>query len=212
MLAGAVADDEGREQHWWHKPGMVTLLTALVGAMVPLAAGVQAYVQKQREIALEQEKNKQNIRLHYLDILVGSSLKDTEMFLSFISETEENPDLKQWAVSQLKNVEGRITALDADRAAADKRAADAEKQLDVAKASAAEKVRAAQADANASRQKKEAAEAEARKAQAALADAQRQADTRRAEALARRDALGSRRVTNRSVLQQPLPPLNAAAE
>ena len=194
---------------------MVTLLTALVGAMVPLAAGVQAYVQKQREIALEQEKEKQSIRLHYLDILVGSSLKDTEMFLSFISETEDSAELKQWAVSQLKNVQGRIASLDAERAAADKRVADAEKQVEVAQASAAEKVRAAQADANASRQRKEAAEAEARKAQAALADAQKQADARRAEALARRDALGSRRLANRAALATPgqqLPSLNAAAE
>jgi hypothetical protein len=34
--------DGGRPDPWWHRAGLVTVLTAIVGAMVPLTAGVQA--------------------------------------------------------------------------------------------------------------------------------------------------------------------------
>jgi len=214
MLA-AMAEPEkpGKAEPWWRRAGFVTLLTALVGAMVPLSAGVQAYVQKEREIQLEREKQQQSIRLHYLDVLMSTSLKDTEMFLSFIASTDDNPDLKQWAQAQLTSVRGRITALEGEAAASDKRAADAEKELEAAKASAQQKVREAQADANASRALKEKAEDDARKAQAALADAQHKAESRRAEALDRKDALGRRRsAANLQAVQQQRLPTEAAAE
>lgn len=200
------------EQKWWHRPGFVTLLTALVGVMVPLSAGVQAYVQKEREIQLEREKHKQSIRLHYLDILVSSSLKDVEMFLTFIAQTDDSPDLKGWAQAQLGSVRGRIAGLESDLATAEKRAAEAEKDLEAAKASAQQKLREAQADASASRAQKEKAEEEARRAEAALGDAQRKVENRRAEAMDRRDALGRRRTASlQSADQQRSAVANAAA-
>jgi hypothetical protein len=204
--------DAGKSDPWWHRAGLVTVLTAIVGAMVPLTAGVQAYVQNNRQIQLEREKHQQDIRLHYLDILVSSSLKDVEMFLTFIAQTDDSQDLKQWAQAQLGSVRGRIAGLESDLAASEKRAADAEKDLDTAKASAQQKLREAQADASASRAQKEKAEDAARKAQAALADAQRKVETRRAETMDRKDALGRRRAANLNVQQRIPLEANAAAD
>jgi hypothetical protein len=196
------SEAESQQTHWWHRAGFVTLLTAFIGVMVPLTAGVQAYVQKERELQLEREKYQQSIRLHYLDILVSSSLKDVEMFLTFISQTESSPELKQWAAVQLGSVRGRLAGLESDLAAAQKRADDAQKELEAAKRSTEEKVREAQAQATASKAQKEKAQDDARKAQTALADAQRKVEARHAEALDRKDALVRRRPMNTAVQQR----------
>ena len=195
----------GHRLPWWHNAALVTVMTAMLGAMVPLAAGVQAYVQKERELALEREKHRQDIRLHYLDTLVSASLKDVEMFLSFISETDDNPDLKQWAHAQLGAVRGRISKLEIDLAAAEKRATEAQNDLAAAQRSADAKVREAQAQANASLAQKEKAQSAARDAQAALAEAQRRAATRRTEAQDTKAALSRPRPYSNSFVQQRAP-------
>jgi hypothetical protein len=185
--------DPAPASKWWHKAGFVTLLTGFIGALVPLTTGVQTYVQKEKEIQLEREKHQQSVRLHYLDILTGSSLKDVEMFLSFISDTDDSPDLRKWAQAQLGTVRGRIESLENDLTAAQKRADDAEKETQAAKATADQKLKAAQAQANASKAQKEQAEQAAQAAQAALAEAQKRAEARRADVLDRSDHLRGRR-------------------
>jgi hypothetical protein len=187
---------------WWHRPAFIAVLTTLVGAMVPVAAGVQGYIQKDREIELEREKHKQSIRLHYLDVLVDSSLKDVELFLSFVSETDDSPELKRWAVAQLGTIRRRIEDLEKDRVAADKRATDAERELALAREDQKkieERLKQVQAQARsasaseASLKQKAQLEEASRLAQTAIAQAQRAAVTRRAEVTDKEAALSTRR-------------------
>lgn len=47
---------------WWRKGSVVTTLTAIVAAVVPVTTAVQAHYQKERELALQESKQAHEIR------------------------------------------------------------------------------------------------------------------------------------------------------
>jgi len=54
---------------WWKSGATITTLTAIVVASVPVTTAVQGWVQKNRELALEDRKQTENIRTSYLERL-----------------------------------------------------------------------------------------------------------------------------------------------
>jgi hypothetical protein len=102
---------------WWRKASIVTMLTAIIAAVVPVTTAIQAHSQQERELALQESKQGHEIRTSYLDRLdkPGAKLRT----LRFVLATTTDPTLKDWAREEMKQVRGELEAL--------------ERQLDAAK-------------------------------------------------------------------------------
>jgi hypothetical protein len=93
----------------WRKGSVVTTLTAIIAAVVPVTTAVQAHYQKERELALEESKQAHAIRASYLDRLdkPGARLRT----LRFVLATSNNPDLKEWAQAEKKEVQAELDGI-----------------------------------------------------------------------------------------------------
>jgi hypothetical protein len=109
-------------QPWWRKSSSVATIAAIIAAILPVTTAVQGWVQKDREIALEQSKFTQNIALErerqseqlhtaYLERLKtpGEHLRT----LRFIIATKPDDDkLMRWAQAEKAEVEAHLSALE----------------------------------------------------------------------------------------------------
>ena len=95
---------------WWKSGATITTLTAIVVASVPVTTAVQGWVQKNRELALEDRKQTENIRTSYLERLKvpGEHLRT----LRFVIATTNDSPLRAWAEQEKKVVEGELRGLD----------------------------------------------------------------------------------------------------
>jgi hypothetical protein len=84
---------------WWRKGSIITTLTAIIAAAVPVTTAVQAHYEKERELALQKSKQDHEIRSSYLDRLdkPGGKLRT----LRFVVATIEDPVMKRWAVEEI---------------------------------------------------------------------------------------------------------------
>jgi hypothetical protein len=94
---------------WWRSGTLVTTLTAIVAAIVPVTTAVQEHYRNKRELALEESKQAHEIRSSYLDRLdkPGARLRT----LRFVVATTDDAVLKAWAEAETKEVEGEITSI-----------------------------------------------------------------------------------------------------
>jgi hypothetical protein len=81
---------------WW-KSG---LFAALLGAAIPAATFVQGWMQKNRELALQERQQLQQIRLAYMEVMVQGGVQGMEILADFIADTEEDPVIRGWASKQ----------------------------------------------------------------------------------------------------------------
>jgi hypothetical protein len=99
---------------WW-RSWNVTAITALVAAVIPVTTGVQAYFQKEKELALdlqkhqalltlEKEKQTEQIRAGYLDR--AADPRSRRLVLRWIIATQ--PSLQDWARKELEIVEQEL--------------------------------------------------------------------------------------------------------
>ena len=95
---------------WWKSGATIATLTAIVAASVPVTTAVQGWVQKNRELALEDRKQTENIRTSYLQRLEvpGEHLRT----LRFVIATTNDSTLRAWAEQEKKVVEGELRGLD----------------------------------------------------------------------------------------------------
>jgi hypothetical protein len=106
---------------WWKSSATITTLTAIVAAVVPLTTAVRGWVQKNRELALESQKQAnaiamqrerqvEDIRTSYLDRLKtpGEHLRT----LRFVIATTNDTRLRDWAVNEKKETEDELRKLD----------------------------------------------------------------------------------------------------
>jgi hypothetical protein len=134
---------------WWRKGSIVTTLTALIAAVVPVTTAVQAHYQKERELALQESKQAHEIRTSYLDRLdkPGAKLRT----LRFVLATTNDPTLKAWAEEEKKEVKAELDEIDRKIAAIDadaEVARSSEKVLDEKIRTADEAVKAGQTGAD----------------------------------------------------------------
>jgi len=95
---------------WWKSGATIATLTAIVAAIVPVTTAVQGWAQKNRELALEDRKQTENIRTFYLERLKvpGEHLRT----LRFVIATTNDSTLRAWAEQEKKVVEGELRGLD----------------------------------------------------------------------------------------------------
>ena len=96
---------------WWKSGATITTLTTIIAAIVPLTAAVQGWVQKNREIALEEskqsnaiamqrEKQTEEIRTGYLERTRDPA--DRLRTLRFVLATTSDRRLEKWALGELQ--------------------------------------------------------------------------------------------------------------
>jgi len=95
---------------WWRKGAIVTTLTAIIAAVLPVTTAVQAHYQKEREIALQESKQAHEIRTSYLDRMdkPGAKLRT----LRFVLATTTDPALKAWAEEEEKRIQAELDEID----------------------------------------------------------------------------------------------------
>lgn len=95
---------------WWRQAGIVTMLTALVAAIIPATTAVQAHFESKRELAIQESKQSHEIRTSYLDRLEkpGTRMRT----LRFVLATTADNQLRMWAQQEMKFVENEILQID----------------------------------------------------------------------------------------------------
>lgn len=93
---------------WW-KTG---LLAALIGAVIPAATFVQGWMQKNRELALQEQQQIQQFRAQYMSVLAEVGVEGMELVADFIADTERDPTIRDWAARQRDKAHSRVAALE----------------------------------------------------------------------------------------------------
>jgi hypothetical protein len=106
-------------QAWWRRGAIVTTLTGIIAAVVPVTTAVQAHYQKERELALQASKQDHEIRTSYLDRLDKPGAKMRT--LRFVVATTTDPALIAWARAEMAQVQAELDEID-------RKIADLEKQ------------------------------------------------------------------------------------
>jgi hypothetical protein len=103
---------------WWRKAGLVTGVTGIIAAVVPITAAVEQHYKTKREFLLQQAKQDNDIRIAYLDRsqLPGHRLRT----LRFLAATSSDDKLVEWARSELPLVQAEIDDIDKRLAAREK--------------------------------------------------------------------------------------------
>ena len=103
---------------WWESKVLIGLLGGMVTTIVPLTAGVQAWVSKQQDRAIEQQKQQHALEMEYVDRAIDStkSAYQRKHMLEFLVKTAEvNSLLAAWATGVLKDVSDEISTAVAER-------------------------------------------------------------------------------------------------
>jgi len=169
---------EGSKQDWWRNG----LIVALIGAAIPAATFIQGWLQRDRELQLQEKQQLQQFRTQYMTVVAEAGVGGIEVLADFIADTEEDPKIKEWATRQRDIARAKIQKLD-ERAEAEqksvKAAQDSADQAAKRQKAAEEKLALLMAQANedkaareAAEQKAAAARTEAAKAQASVAASQ----------------------------------------
>jgi chromosome segregation ATPase len=183
---------------WWKRG----LPVAILGAAIPVATFVQGWLQKDRELALQEKQQVQQFRAQYISVVSEAGVEGIEVLSDFIADTEQDPVIREWANKQRAKAREKIEALDKRIEAEQKMVKAAEDVAEDAtrkKQRAEERVALANAQAKDDRARRETAEREAEAARQALAKAQANVATNEAKLSRSRDALMGRPVVQTRV-------------
>jgi hypothetical protein len=99
----------GLEAPWWRKASVVTTMTGILAAIIPATTAIQGHFQKERELALAERKQTEDLRTSYLDRMKtpGEHLRT----LRFAIATTPDVLLRAWAVEEKKIVEADLQKL-----------------------------------------------------------------------------------------------------
>jgi hypothetical protein len=179
------------KQPWWRG----SLGVALISIAIPAATFVQGWWQKNRELALQEKQQMQQIRAQYMGMLAEAGVEGIEVLADFIADTEQDPTIREWAVKQRDKARQKIDDLN-KRIEAEQQnvktaqvAADAAEQREL---EARQRLKALSAQAKQDRAEKEKAEKDATAARAALANAQTNVFVRQGKLARVRETLNGR--------------------
>ena len=114
-----MGDEEKRsDSKWW-----LTVLTAIIGVSAPITAAVYTSASKDKELAvaereheyktlLEQRQQDYNMRMGFLDRAVDPARppKDRQVVLRFLAKVSTDTAMREWATSELRDVEAELDA------------------------------------------------------------------------------------------------------
>jgi chromosome segregation ATPase len=179
------------KQPWWKG----SLAIALIGIAIPAATFVQGWWQKNRELALQEKQQFQQIRVQYMGMLAEAGIEGVEVLADFIADTEQDPTIREWAVKQrdkarqkIEDLNKRIEAEQQNVKAAQVAAEAAVQREDETR----QRLKAIQAQARQDKAEKEKAESEAAAARAALSNAQATVSARQGKLARARETLNGR--------------------
>lgn len=123
LEAMRIAAEQQRLVRPWWRSWNIAALAALVSAITPVTAGVKEYFQKEKELALqiqkqkhtmalEQEKQIDQIQNGYLDRIANPGSR--RRVLRFLIATSPNPAVKTWAEQELSIVNAEVEGLKTD--------------------------------------------------------------------------------------------------
>lgn len=93
----------------WLKSGIIA---AVVGTAIPVATAVQGYIQKERELAIQENQQFQELKMAYMEFLKDDGLEGLERLATFAAAAEDNARIREWA----KTLQAQVsTAIDAER-------------------------------------------------------------------------------------------------
>lgn len=192
---------------WWKS----SAVAAVLGVAIPAATLLQGWLQKGRELELQDKQQKQELRLAYMNVLVEGGLEGMALVADFAARTEQDQEIKTWATelsnnattkaaterAQLVEQQKALAAAEEALRAADARVRDADAKATLA----AEAMQRAVADQEAKRaaelaqQAAQSARQESAKANADARVAKERVD-RSKETLLGRSDLGAAAVRN----------------
>ena len=102
---------------WWRKSSTVTLIAAILAAIMPATTAVQGHFQKERELALEEKKQRhamdlererqtEQIRNAYLDRLKNEG--ELVRTLRFVEATNTDLAMRTWATTERTRLEDTL--------------------------------------------------------------------------------------------------------
>jgi len=178
-------------QPWWKS----SLAVALIGIAIPGATFVQGWWQKNRELALQEKQQMQQIRTQYMGMLAEAGVEGVEVLADFIADTEQDPTIREWAVKQrdkarqkIEDLNKRIETEQQNVKAAQVAAEAALQREDETR----QRLKAIQAQARQDKAEKEKAESEATAARAALTNAQANVSAKQGKLARARETLNGR--------------------
>jgi hypothetical protein len=140
---------------WWKS------IAALLGVAIPAATVLQGWLQRDRELALQDRQQRQELRLAYMNVLTEGGLEGLALVADFAARTEQDVAIKTWAQELSENATAKAEAERAQLVEQQKQLAAAEELLRVAEdrvRDAEAKAAEAAARALADREAKQAAE------------------------------------------------------
>jgi len=182
---------DGIKQPWWKG----NLGVALIGIAIPAATFVQGWWQKNRELALQEKQQLQQIRVQYMGTLAEAGVEGVEVLADFIADTEQDPTIREWAVKQRDKARQKIDALDKRIEAEQQNVKTAQVAADAAEErelEARQRLKVLSAQAKQDRAEKEKAEKDAAAARAALASAQTNVSVKQGKLARVRETLNGR--------------------
>jgi hypothetical protein len=95
---------------WWRRAGLITIMTTIVAAVMPVTKIIEEHYQSQRELALQEAKQANDIRVAYLDraAVPGQRLRT----LRFLIGTSSDRGLVAWAEAEKLLVEKELASID----------------------------------------------------------------------------------------------------
>ena len=120
--------DSAGQSSWW-KSG---LFAVVIGAAIPVATFVQGWLQKDRELALQERQQLQQFRSQYMSVVAEAGVEGIAVLADFIADTEENEKIREWATRQRDSAKKKIQDLDTRIEAEQKSVKAAEDAADAA--------------------------------------------------------------------------------
>jgi chromosome segregation ATPase len=179
------------KQPWWKG----SLAIALIGIAIPAATFVQGWWQKNRELALQEKQQFQQIRMQYMGMLAEAGVEGVEVLADFIADTEQDPTIREWAVKQRDKARQKIEDLNKRIEAEQQNVKTAQVAAEAAvqrEEETRQRLKAIQAQARQDKAEKEKAESEAAAARAALSTAQATVSARQGKLSRARETLNGR--------------------
>lgn len=95
---------------WWRKASLITMMTAIIAAVLPITKMIEEHYRNEREFALEVAKEQNELRMAYLDRYEVPGHR--QRTLRFLIATTEDARLLTWARAELEHVRMELEAIE----------------------------------------------------------------------------------------------------
>jgi hypothetical protein len=134
-LESRIKDRAAGKQPWWRDAKTVTILGALIAAILPLATWISNIYASSRESHRLLVEQQEKIRQTYLDraLRPGATEAERERVFGLLSILSSDAELQRWAQGELKKTHDSIEALKKQKEDAERRVTEAAIKVDAAR-------------------------------------------------------------------------------